>query len=155
MKAEVMDVLLYIFERFQDDEFVPVEEAQALVSELEEVGFETSQIDSALNWINGLVENSSDEFVPSGSNQQNVRIYHVKEQKALSIECRSFLYSLEKKGILDVHSREAVIDRVMALGSSQPISLDELKWVVMMVFFNLPGKEDAAMWLENIDNHFH
>lgn len=155
MKAEVMDVLLYIFERFQDDEFVPIEETQALVSELEEVGFESTQIDSALNWINGLVENSSGEFAPMDASQQNTRIYHPQEQKYLSLECRSFLYFLEAQGILDMHSRESTIDRVMALDSSQPISLDELKWVVMMVLFNLPGKEEAAIWLENIDNHFH
>jgi len=28
MKTEVMDVLLYIFERFQEDEFIPMDKAQ-------------------------------------------------------------------------------------------------------------------------------
>jgi len=43
----------------------------------------------------------------------------------------------------------------MALDSQKTINLDDLKWVIMMVLFNLPGKQEAAVWLENIDNHFH
>lgn len=155
MKSEVMDVLLYLFEHFQDDEFLPIEEAQSLIAELEEVGFASRQIDSAFSWLSGLIENSSGQFKPVSASQQSMRIYTAEEQRALSVQCRNFIYFLEAQGILDIHSREATIDRVMALQSSQPIELDELKWVVMMVFFNLPGKENAAVWLENIDAHCH
>ena len=65
MKAEMMDVLMYIFDRFQDDEFVPVEKAHTLVNELEEVGFQSFEINSALDWLDGLVDTSSDNFAPS------------------------------------------------------------------------------------------
>ncbi|TQV88624.1 DUF494 domain-containing protein [Aliikangiella coralliicola] len=155
MKAGVLDVLLYIFERFQDDEIVPVERAQELVSELEEVGFKSIEIDSALSWLDGLVDTSSDNFAPIESSQQNTRVYHPYEQHFLSTECRGFMYFLEQVGVLDPHSREAVIDRVLALESSKPVDLDQLKWVVMMVLFNLPGKQGAAVWLENMDACFH
>ncbi|MGX5175555.1 DUF494 domain-containing protein [Aliikangiella sp. IMCC44653] len=155
MKAEVMDVLLYIFERFQNDEFVPVEKAQALVSELEEVGFKTVEIDSALNWLDGLVDTSSKDFEPDQTTLVSTRIYHPYEQLYLSIPCRGFLYFLENVGVLDPHSREAVVDRVLALNSDTPIDLDQLKWVVMMVLFNIPGKQEAAVWLENMDACFH
>lgn len=155
MKAEVMDVLLYIFERFQDDEFVPVERAQALVDELEEVGFKSGEINSALDWLDGLVDTSSDNFVLNKTSQQSTRIYHPYEQHYLSLQCRGFLYFLEQAGVLDPHSREAVIDRVLALESNKQMDLDQLKWVVMMVLFNLPGKQEAAVWLENMDACFH
>lgn len=155
MKAEVMDVLLYIFERFQDDEFVPVEKAQALVDELEEVGFKSGEINSALDWLDGLVDTSSENFVINKTSQQSTRIYHPYEQHYLSLQCRGFLYFLEQVGVLDPHSREAVIDRVLALESNKQMDLDQLKWVVMMVLFNLPGKQEAAVWLENMDACFH
>jgi Smg protein len=155
MKAETMDVLLYIFERFQDDEFVPTEKAKTLVSELENVGFKSFEINSALSWLDGLVESSSDSFAPQVSKQLNTRIYHPYELQYLSIECRGFLYFLEQVGVLDQHSREAAIDRVLALESDQPIDLDQLKWVVLMVLFNIPGKQEAAEWLENMDACFH
>lgn len=155
MKAEVMDVLLYIFERFQDDEFVPIEKAEELVSELEEVGFQTLEIQSALDWLDGLVDTSSDNFALKQDSDITTRIYHPYEQHFLSIQCRGFLYFLEQVGVLDSHSREAVIDRVLALESNKPVDLDQLKWVVMMVLFNLPGKQEAAEWLENMDACFH
>ena len=155
MKAEVMDVLMYIFEQFQDDEFVPVEKAQALVSELEEVGFESVEINSALDWLDGLVETSSETFVPRSDSPLSTRVYHPYEQHFLTLQCRGFLYFLEQVGVLDQHSREAVIDRVLALESNKPVDLDQLKWVVMMVLFNLPGKQEAAIWLENMDACFH
>jgi Smg protein len=155
MKAEMMDVLQYIFDRFQDDEFVPVEKAQTLVNELEEVGFRSVEINSALSWLDGLVDTSSENFAPTKSDQSNTRIYHPYEQHYLSLQCRGFLYFLEQAGILDPHSREAVIDRVLALESNKQVDLDQLKWVIMMVLFNIPGKQEAAIWLENMDACFH
>ncbi len=155
MKTEVMDVLLYIFERFQEDEFIPMDKAQTLIDELEDLGFHSSKINSALDWLDGLIENSSSDFAPLETEQQNIRVYHPYELKYLSIECCDFLYFLEQQKVLDPHSREAVVDRVMALDSQKTINLDDLKWVIMMVLFNLPGKQEAAVWLENIDNHFH
>ena len=155
MKAEVMDVLMYIFEQFQDDEFIPVERAHALVSELEEVGFESVEINSALDWLDGLVDTSSETFAPKADSLLSTRVYHPYEKHFLSLQCRGFMYFLEQVGVLDPHSREAVIDRVLALESNKPVDLDQLKWVVMMVLFNLPGKQEAAVWLENMDACFH
>lgn len=155
MKTEVMDVLQYIFERFQEQEFVAVEKTQSLVNELKEVGFRTGEIDSALDWLDGLIDASSDSFAPVAGSQQHTRVYHPYELAFFSVECRGFLYFLEQVGVLDSHSREAVIDRVLALDSQSPVDLDQLKWVVSMVLFNIPGKEEAVIWLENIDACFH
>lgn len=155
MKTEVMDVLQYIFERFQDQSVVPIDKTQSLVKELKEVGFRSGEIDSALGWLDGLVDASSESFAPLNHTPQPTRIYHPFELSSFSVEARGFLYFLEQSGVLDSHSREAVIDRVLALASDQSIDLDELKWVVSMVLFNIPGKEEAAIWLENIDACFH
>lgn len=155
MKVDVMEVLQYIFERFQDDEFVPVDKAQSLVTELEDVGFKSGEINSALSWLDGLVDTSSENFAPNKSTRQNTRIFHPYEQHFLSSRCRGFLYFLEQSGVLDPHSREAVIDRVLALESDKQVDLDQLKWVVMMVLFNIPGKQEAVVWLENMDACFH
>lgn len=42
-----------------------------------------------------------------------------------------------------------VIDRVMAL-ESEEIDLEQLKWVVLMVLFNQPGREAAYAWMEDL-----
>ncbi len=155
MKADVIDVLQYIFERFQEEAYVAIDETESLVDELTEVGFKKGEIDFALDWLDGLIEASSASFAPSTDGQQKTRIFHPYEQSFFSVECRGFIYFLEQSGVLDVHSREAVIDRVLALESEKPVDLDQLKWVVSMVLFNIPGKEEAAIWLENIDACLH
>lgn len=150
-----MDVLQYIFERFQEETFVEINQSQSLVKELKNVGFRTGEIDSALDWLDGLLGAGENSFDLKQSNQQNIRIFHPFESRYFSVEARGFLYFLEQAGVLDNYSREAVIDRVLALDSANPIDLDELKWVVNMVLFNIPGKEEAAIWLDNIDACFH
>ena len=42
-----------------------------------------------------------------------------------------------------------VVDRVMELETSR-FSLDDLKWVVLMVLFNLPGREAAYDKMEGL-----
>ena len=50
--------------------------------------------------------------------------------------------------MLDSITRELVIDRVMAL-DTETIDLEQLKWVVLMVLFNQPGKEPLYGWMED------
>ena len=52
-------------------------------------------------------------------------------------------------GVLNLQDRELVIDRVMAL-ESEDIDLQQLKWIVLMVLFNQPGKEAVITWMEDI-----
>ena len=42
-----------------------------------------------------------------------------------------------------------MIDRAMAL-EAEEIDLQQLKWVVLMVLLNQPGKEAAFTWMEDI-----
>jgi Smg protein len=56
---------------------------------------------------------------------------------------------LEQTGVLTPASRELVIDRVMAL-DDEHLDLEQLKWIILMVLFNLPGEEAAYTWLEGM-----
>ena len=56
---------------------------------------------------------------------------------------------LEQSGILDARDREFVVERVMALDTDE-IDLQQLKWVVLMVLLNQPGKEAAYTWMEDM-----
>ena len=78
----------------------------------------------------------------------SVRVLATDEAERLDLECRSFLLSLEQAGVLDTTTRELVIDRVMAL-ETRAIDLEQLKWVVLMVLFNQPGKESMFSWMED------
>ncbi len=51
--------------------------------------------------------------------------------------------------MLDFTTREMVIDRVMEL-DTQYFSMDDLKWVILMVLFNVPGQETAYSQMEDL-----
>ncbi len=64
-------------------------------------------------------------------------------------ECRGFLLFLEQIQVLNLETREMVIDRVMALDAAE-FDLEDLKWVILMVLFNIPGYENAYQQMEDL-----
>jgi Smg protein len=71
------------------------------------------------------------------------------ETERLDTDCRDFLIYLSNVGILDPQRRELVIDRLLALQSDE-ITLEDVKWVVLMVLFNQPGQEANYAWMEDL-----
>jgi len=149
MKQTVIDILIYLFENYIDDEIELDVDRDRLRSELHNAGFESGQVAKAFDWLQELATNraSADEL-PSAA-QTSSRIYTTEEQRKLDVECRGFMYFLEQAGVLDPVSRELVIDRVLALEPDE-IDIGQLKWIILMVLFNQPGQEQAFLWMEDL-----
>ena len=149
MKQTVIDILIYLFEHYIDDDIELDADRDHLKSELRDAGFEAGQVSKAFEWLQELAVNRaySDDF-PSPA-QTSMRIFTIEEQRRLDSECRGFLYFLEHSGVLDSTSRELVIDRVLALESDE-IDIAQLKWIILMVLFNQPGQEQAFVWMEDL-----
>ena len=147
MKESVLDVLIYLFDHYIEQEFMLIPNQKDLKSQLNQAGFADIQIDKAIDWLEGLAvkKDELDGVVYSKS----TRVFSGIENEKLDIECKGFLIFLEQSGVLDYEDRELVIDRVMAL-ETENIELQQLKWVVLMVLFNRPGKEAAFAWMEDI-----
>ncbi len=62
---------------------------------------------------------------------------------------RGFIMFMENMGQLSPSQREMVIDQVMSLEDSK-LSMDDLKWVVMMVIGNSTDTSVPTQWLESI-----
>lgn len=150
MKENVLDVLMYLFENYLDEEIALEQDDEKLKLELVEAGFGHSEINKALEWLEGLTllqEHSADRMPTVAT--ASTRVFSHLEMEKLDVECRGFLQFLEQVGVLDQVSRELVIDRVMALDTDE-IDLETLKWVVLMVLFNQPGQEAAFAWMEGL-----
>lgn len=80
---------------------------------------------------------------------QALRIYTAEESQRLDTACRGFILFLEQIQVLHFDTREMVIDRIMALDSNE-LDLEDLKWVVLMVLFNIPGNENAYQQMEEL-----
>jgi Smg protein len=145
MKESVIDVLMYLFESYMDEDQDAEPDREALQSQLLEAGFQHTEIERAFDWLDGIQGFQTDSSPAVG---EGLRIYHEAETRKLDSECRGFLMFLEQTGVLNPASRERVIDRVMAL-EDEEIGLDQLKWIILMVLFNLPGEEAAYHWMEH------
>ncbi len=148
MKENVLDILIYLFENHLDDEG-PEPDQATLQDELAEAGFEPQQIHKAFCWLEGLSDLEGISPSLPKHPAQAIRLFSDYERARLDMSCQGFLISMEELGILDAISRELVLDRIMALESDE-IELDQVKWIVMLVLYNRPGREAEFAWMENI-----
>ena len=145
MKENVFDVLIYLFENYLDDETEASPDPDVIRTELLEAGFPHREISKAFDWLESL----SEQKPIQSTSLPAFRIYSAQECVKLDTECRGLLMFLEQSSILTAASRELVIDRVMAL-NDESISLENLKWIVLMVLFSQPDEEIAFARMENL-----
>ncbi|MGD8483671.1 MAG: DUF494 family protein [Thioalkalispiraceae bacterium] len=149
MKENILDVLMYLFENYMNDEIEFDTDEESLRVELQEAGFHQAEINKAFTWLEGLVSMQNEGVQHSLLNATSMRVYTSEECEKLDLDSRGFLLFLEQTGVLDHNTRELVIDRVMALEADE-IDMEQLKWVVLMVLFNQPGREAAFAWMEDL-----
>jgi Smg protein len=149
MKQTVIDILIYLFENYMDDELDIAFDQNEIKLQLKDAGFESAQVTRALDWLEDLSNAAESSGETDAALATSTRIFTDTESLKLDLECRGFLYFLEQVGVLDSENRELVIDRVMALDNEE-VDLEELKWIVLMVMFNKPGHEHSLAWMEDI-----
>ena len=147
----MFDVLMYLFETYIHSDADVMVEQDELTDELSRAGFNQEEIEKALNWLERLanLHDSEREVYVTASAQGSMRIYAPQELARLSTECRGFLLFLEQAQVLNAETREICIERLLELDKPD-IELDDLKWVVMMVLFNVPGSENAYQQMEEL-----
>jgi len=140
----MFDVLVYLYETYWRPDACP-DHAQ-LTRKLSAVGFETDEIQEALSWLDGLASAAT-----SFQGQQGVdslRVYSTAELDHLGEPSVGFITFLASAGVLRPPMREMVIDRAMAI-SGGPMDLEDLKIIVLMVFWSL-GEEPDALILDEL-----
>ncbi len=151
LKQSVVDVLMFLFERYLDDEDLNetsrvTDERDSIQIRLEEMGFHNQEINLAFDWLEDL-ENLQDtqQFLPI--KKTSTRIYSDEEKKLIGIESIGFLHFLEQTNILTPVTRELILDRVAALGT--PLDAEQMKWIIMIVLHTHPGEDNALALMEN------
>ena len=150
MKENLIDILIYLFEHYlveQTEEFVQLDN-QKLTGELLEVGFEKQEIDQAFSWLDELIA-GSDKSLDSFSPVATLRIFSKQEKARIPLEAQSLIMRLEQAGILELSTRELVIDRLMAL-DYQAVDMEDVKWVIMMVLCNQSDFPQELEWAESL-----
>lgn len=140
----MFDVLVYLYENYWRPDACP--DHDQLQRKLSAVGFESDEIQDALKWLDGLARSaeSRESNPPPGA---SIRVYSEIERDVLGVDSIGFIAFLESAGVLPPPMREMVVDRALAVGSS--LDLDDLKVIVLMVFWSL-GEEPDALVLDEL-----
>ncbi len=147
MTTTVLDILIYVFDRYMLDEAPEMLERNDLARDLERAGFAHTHVERALEWLADLAGEHSRPRLPASD--RAVRIFSDCEVSRLSTECRGFLMTLERLGVLTPAQREIVVDRMLALDADE-LDTEQLKWVVLMVLSSQPGQEQAFARMEDL-----
>ena len=140
----MFDVLMYLFETYIHSEAEMRVDQDKLTRDLTDAGFEREDIYNALMWLEKLADYQEGLVEPMqlASDPLSLRVYTEEECQRLDASCRGFLLFLEQIQVLNLETREMVIERVLAL--------EDLKWVILMVLFNIPGCENAYQQMEEL-----
>src|SRR5690348_7941355 len=149
MTGSVLDILIYVFDRYMLDEVPEVPEREHLARDLERAGFAQANVERALDWLAELASERDHSLEQGAAAGTAVRVFCDGELARLSTECRGFLFTLQRLGILSPWQREIVIDRMLALDADE-LDTEQLKWVVLMVLSSQPGQELAFQRLEDL-----
>jgi Smg protein len=152
----MFEVLVFVYEHYWRGDACP--ELQQLGRKLSAHGFEADEIHDALVWLDGLnlaaqsaslsePELSISALVATPS-AESMRVFSVAEQDHLGAECLGFVSFLETSGVLPAAMREIVLERAMA-APGNPVSLDDLKIIVLMVYWSI-GQEPDALILDEL-----
>ena len=149
----MFDVLVFVYEHYWRGDECP--ELDQLGRRLSAHGFEPDEIEQALVWLDGLnfaaqgtpidEPEASEAHAPS---PHSMRVYSVAEQDHLGAQCLGFVTFLESAGVMPPPMREIVVDRAMA-APGDPVSLDDLKIIVLMVYWSM-GREPDALILDEL-----
>jgi Smg protein len=148
----MFDILMYLFENLVHSETEIRVDQDELTDELIRAGFHHDEIFKALSWLEKLAalqETTTTPYLSKRIAGGVNRIYTHEETLRLDVEAQGFMLFLEQVGVLDATTREMVIDRVMEIDAGE-FCLEDLKWVVLMVLFNVPGKENAYAQMEEL-----
>jgi Smg protein len=152
----MFEVLVFVYENYWRGDACP--ESPQLSRKLSAHGFDADEIRDALAWLDGLnlaAQNTQrgsgadvDESPVTLQSPDSMRIYSVAEQDHLGAKCLGFITFLESSGVLPAAMREIVLDRAMA-APGDPVSLDDLKIIVLMVYWSF-GEEPDALVLDEL-----
>ena len=159
------EVLVFVYENYWGGEACP--DREQLGRRLSTAGFERKDILQALVWLDGLQSAARGLLVPDDGERNprggallpptwpaapdSMRVYAPQEMERLGPECIACIRFLEEAGALPPELREVAIDRALAI-PEPPLDLDDLKIIVLMVYWSVGAEPDVLILDELCDD---
>jgi len=151
----MFEVLAFVYENYWRGDACP--EFPDLQRKLSRVGFEVQEIQDALMWLEDL--NSATHTLappattpcpswPVDMSTHAMRVLTPLEQRHLGTASWGYLTFLMSTGELRSERLELVLERAMA-APGKPVSVADLKLIVLMMYWSL-GEEPSALVLDEL-----
>jgi len=151
----MFEVLAFVYDNYLDSDACP--EMPTLHRTLNTQGFGPGEVEAALLWLEDLtfaaqqLSETQPPTTPLTPGLAAARVLSQPEMNRLGTAGWGFLAFLVSSGALPNGELELVMDRVTAAGPG-PLSVADLKLIVLMVFWGLRRMPDALVLDELIDN---
>lgn len=149
MKTEVLDILMYLFETYLDDEQSDIPNEDTIRQELAKIGFQDTKVTKAFDWLDDLSVLEDDFILNDPLESHNIRLFSPFEVEKFDIQARGILLHLVELGVISSGQRELIIDKALALEIPR-IDQEQMKWVVLMILFNLPDSAGPFTWVQDL-----
>ena len=149
MKTEVFDILMYLFETYLDDDQSEIPSADNIRNELSRIGFDDSNVDKSFKWLDDLSTLKEYDFTIEQIDNNSFRTFSSIESSTFDQQAQAVLIELVNLNILTPTQREIIIDKALALDIT-PINQQQMKWVVLMVLFNMPDSAGSFTWIQDL-----
>lgn len=140
----MLEVLIFMFQNYlgtQPQVNAADIEEDFLAQELSQAGFDHSDIAGAFDWYKQLRCLINQPYHQYLSNPTSFRVYIDQELERIDTESFGFLSFVEQAGVIKPNERDLIIDRAMALKQKE-ITIEEIRWITMMVLWNDNRKKD-------------
>ncbi|MDX1915626.1 MAG: DUF494 domain-containing protein [Methylophilus sp.] len=140
----MLEVLIFMFQNYFGTQPIinhAAVEEDHLAQELSQAGFDHHDIVGAFDWYKQLRHLISHSYHEYQSSPMSIRIYTEKECERIDAESFRFIGFLERANVILPNERDLIIDRAMAL-KQQDITIEEIRWITMMVLWDDNRKKD-------------
>lgn len=157
MKTEVLDILMYLFETYLDDDQSDIPSEDTIRNELAKIGFQDTKVTKAFDWLDDL-SILKDNFAPQDTLERHnenhnesysIRLFSQYEIEKFDKQARGILLDMVELGVISPGQRELIIDKALALDIAH-IDQEQMKWVILMVLFNLPDSAGPFTWIQDL-----
>jgi len=153
MKENILDILTFLFDNYYIGDSKMPSSVSNFELEMCSLGFSKNQALAAVGWLHTLRYMRSKSSLSNVSSSLATRVYTEAEKQKICVKARALLQDLENKSILDVKTREIIVDMVLATGADSISYSDFLRVIGIIVYNQSSFPREILMAMELVDNN--
>ena len=145
--------IISIISQYLIEDIDVFDQEMEIVDDLMSLGFETSEIEAAFNWMANLSQGIKwgDEALDAEELGQYVRIFTAEEKRLLTNPARGYLMKLHNLDLVNAPLLEEIIDQAILL-DTPAVGVEEIKMIsTMVVMFSQSGADAKTRFLRFVE----